>query len=465
MSATAVPVDLGTRRRIHLVGVGGAGMSAIATVLVALGHEVTGSDLKESAALERLRALGVRVSIGHDAASVAGAGLVAHSSAVKDANVELVAARDASIQVASRAELLASITRLRRTIAVSGTHGKTTTTTMLGLVLVEAGLDPSFLVGGDVNEIGTNAVWGGGPWLAVEADESDGTFLALDPAVAIVTSVEADHLDYYGSFAGLRDAFARFASLAQLGAVLCADDPVAAGLLGADVGGPARMTYGFAEGADYRILDFRGGRSSIAFDVARSGERLGRLELPVPGAHNARNATAALAAAHLAGADFDAARRALERFAGVARRFEFRGESRGVTYVDDYAHLPGEVAATLAAARAGGWSRVVAVFQPHRYSRTAALATAFADAFVDADVVVVTGIYAAGEPPVPGVSARLVLDAVAHAHPSLEAVYLPQRDELVAYLRQHLRPGDCCLSLGAGDLTSLADELLSAPVR
>jgi len=452
------PLDLGRARRVHLVGIGGAGMSAIAAVLVTMGHQVSGSDLKDGVALERLRALGVRVALGHDPANVAGAEVVAISTAIPERNVELAEARRLGLEVHTRAETLAAITAQRRTVAVSGTHGKTTTTSMLALVLVEAGLEPSFVVGGDVNEIGTNAVWGDGEWLVVEADESDGTFLALHPELALVTNVEADHLDHYGSIAALEAAFAGFMADAPGGAIVCADDPVASRLAPAGA-----TTYGFADAAELRVTGFRGGRSDIAFALERGGEVLGELALPVPGAHNAANAAGAVAAALRVGVGVDVAARALARFAGVARRFEFRGEARGVTFVDDYAHLPGEVAATLAAARRGGWRRVVCVFQPHRYSRVAALARDFGDAFGDADLVVVTGIYAAGESPPPGVSAKLVLDAVLDAHPGTHAAYLPQRSDLVAYLRRTLRPGDCCLTLGAGDLTTLPDELLAEP--
>jgi UDP-N-acetylmuramate--alanine ligase len=328
---------------------------------------------------------------------------------------------------------------------------------MLALILVEAGLSPSFLIGGEVNEIGTNASWGGGDLLVVEADESDGTFLELATEIAVVTNVEADHLDYYGSLAGLHDAFAAFTAAARQGAVVCGDDPVAVALAP-----PNSTTYGFSPDCQLRIVDFAGGRAEISFRLERNATTLGQFSLPVPGALNAQNAAAALAVAFRLGIPLDGAQRALARFAGVARRFEFRGEAGGVTFVDDYAHLPGEIAATLAAARRGGWRRIVCVFQPHRYSRTALLADSFADAFGDADVVVITGIYGAGEQPVPGVSAKLVLDAVLAAHPSTAAGYFPQRSDLTAYLRQILRPGDCCLTLGAGDLTSLPDELLAA---
>ncbi len=376
------------------------------------------------------------------------------SSAVAQSNVEVVAAKARGIPVLRRADLLAAITALRRCAAISGTHGKTTTTSMLALILLEANRAPSFLIVGDVNEIGASAAWGSGDWLVVEADESDGTFLRLGAELAVVTNVDPDHLDHYGSMEALRAAFSQFLSHARF-AVVCADHEVALGLAPRGA-----LTYGFSSHAEFQISAFSGGRSDISFELRRQGAYLGQFSLPVPGEHNALNAAAALTAAAALGVSMDAARRALARFTGVARRFAFRGEAHGITFVDDYAHLPAEVAVTLAAAKRGAFGRTVAVFQPHRYSRVAALHNDFADAFSDADVVVVTGIYAAGEPVLPGISGALVADAVRRAHPDLEVHYLPGHAELSAWLGTHLRPGDCCLTMSAGDLTTLPDELL-----
>jgi UDP-N-acetylmuramate--alanine ligase len=455
---TAPPVDLSRPRRIHLVGVGGAGMSAIASVLSAMGHVVTGSDLKSSVTTGRLAAAGVTVSIGHRPEHVGRAEIVAISTAISATNPEVVEARRLGLEVLSRAEATAAVAACRRCVAVSGTHGKTTTTSMLALILVEAGLRPSFLIGGDINEIGTNAVWDTGEWLVVEADESDGTFLALDPEVAVVTNVEADHLDYYGGFDALVAAFDRFVSDRRGGVVVGADDAVAARLgrgHGADL-------VGTAADATYRIEAFSAGRQGVSFDLATKDGRLGRISVPVMGANIARNAAVATVTALRVGAAFDDAVRAFARFAGVARRFEQRGEAGGVRFVDDYAHLPTEVRAVLEAARQTGPDRLVVVFQPHRYSRIGALGDQFADAFSDADVVVITDIFAAGEQPQPGVTGRLVADAVAAAHPGLDVRYLAGRGELRRHLESILRPGDLCLTLGAGDLTSLPDELLAA---
>ena len=448
-------LDLTVRRRIHVVGAGGAGMSAIAIVLASMGHEVTGSDLKDSAQLQRLDALGIGVVVGHRAENVGDVDAVTTSTAVPPTNPEVMAARERGIPVLPRAKTLAAITATRRTAAVAGTHGKTTTSSMLALVLVEAGLRPSFIVGGELNEIGSGAVWDEGEWLVVEADESDGTFLELHPEVAVVTSVEPDHLEHYGGFEALRASFDRFLGSSHA-RVVCADDPVAASLATHGL----TTTYGTSVSAEYRMLDVAGGRSGIGFMVEHGGEVLGEVVLPVPGLHNARNACGALVAGLCLGAPFEAGARALARYGGVARRFQFRGERGGVTFVDDYAHLPTEVRAALSAARDGGWRRVVCVFQPHRFSRTAALWADFADAFVDADVVVVTDVYAAGETPRPGVSGKLVVQAVLDAHPGSAVAYLPSRQDWAPYLARILRPGDLCLTLGAGDLTLLPDELL-----
>ena len=450
--------ELGEPRTIHLVGAGGAGMNAIGLVLAEMGHAVSGSDLRAGPGMTRLAAHGARVVIGHDAANIGSADIVAHSSAVPQGNVELVEARRRGIPVLSRAELLSGICRRKQTLAVGGTHGKTTTSSMLALCLVAAGEHPSFLVGGEVNEIGSGAVWDtAGEWFVVEADESDGTFLELGADAVVVTNVEPDHLDHYGSFDDLAAAFEKFVSRAGGPRIVCADDQQAAALA-ERVGGC--VTYGSAPGADYRITSAHSSRTGAGFELVSGTTSIGRCELPLPGLHNVANAAGALAAALELGAAASPMIDALGRFAGVARRFERRGERDGVSFIDDYAHLPSEVTAAIAAARSGGWKRIVAVFQPHRYSRTAALWQDFADSFADADQLVLTDIYAAGEVPRPGVSTELVLGAVLDSHPYASVAYLPGRAELRSYLRTSLRSGDLCLTLGAGDLTTLADEML-----
>jgi UDP-N-acetylmuramate--alanine ligase len=450
------PIDLSEPRRIHVVGVGGSGMSAIATVLVAMGHTVSGSDARDSAVLAGLRRAGVSTVVGHAAANVAGVDVVAASTAVPADNPELSAARAAGAVVLRRAETLAAICATRRTLAVGGTHGKTTTTAMLALALREAGLEPSFIVGGEVSGLGGGAAWGaGGGWFVVEADESDGTFTELGAEGVVVTNVEPDHLDHHGTFEALQEAFDRFLAEARGPRVVCADDPVAARLAAsADC-----LTYGTDPGATYRLDGVVSSRSGVAATVVHDGAELGRLEVPLPGLHNARNAAGALVAALAVGARFEDAARGLAAFAGVRRRFEHRGEVAGVTFVDDYAHLPSEVSAALEAARAGGYGRVVCVFQPHRYTRTAALWRDFATAFDDADVLAVTDVYAAGQAPLPGITGKLVVDAVLDAGPRRRVAWLPGRSDVLAWLAAELRPGDLCLTLGAGDLTTVPDEV------
>jgi UDP-N-acetylmuramate--alanine ligase len=455
----ATSLDLHSPRRIHIVGIGGAGMSAIALVLAAMGHTVTGSDLKDSPVAERLRSHGIAVAVGHRAENVGAVDAVTYSPAVSLGNAEIVAAQERSVLVLPRSQTLAAICATRRCLAVAGTHGKTTTASMLSLILVEAGMRPSFVIGADVNEVGTNAVWDQGEWLVVEADESYGTFQAITPDLALLTNVEPDHLDHYGTFDELKLAFGSFVGSATEGGVVSADDANAAAI-GLEHGS---ASVGTDEGATYGMSELTQTRSSISFTLHGPAGDLGEIKLGVPGLHNARNAAMAAGGALRAGAPFSAVQGALARFAGVTRRFEFRGEANGVTFVDDYAHLPSEVRAVLATAKAGGWDRVVAVFQPHRFSRTAALALQFGTAFADADALVVTDIYSAGEAAVPGVSGRLVADAVQAQDPRLPVTYAPGWEELRRTVASMLRPGDLCFTMGAGDLTTLPDQLTEAP--
>jgi UDP-N-acetylmuramate--alanine ligase len=451
-------LDVGEPRAIHIVGVGGAGMSAIATVLARMGHRVSGSDLKDSPTLARLRLLGVEAFAGHDARRLpAVLDAVVVSTAIPATNPEVVEARRRGLPVLRRADALSALVATKRGIAVAGSHGKTTASSMLALCLRAAGWHPSFVIGGDLNEVGTNAAYDEGEWLVVEADESDGTFLELAPEVALVTNVEPDHLDHYGGFDALVDAFDRFLTGIVGARVVCADDPVARELATRH----SATTYGWDDAATYRLMGYAGGRHGSRFTLHRRDHELGVVELPVPGRHNALNATGAAAVALELGVGFDAVARALRGFGGVARRFQFRGEVDGVTLVDDYAHLPGEVAAALRTAREGEWRRVVAIFQPHRYTRTARLWRDFADAFVDADQVVLTDIYAAGEAPQPGVSGRLLVNAVLDAHPSASVAYLPRHADVVTHALHLARAGDVVLTLGAGDLTTVPDAWLT----
>lgn len=450
------PVDLAHPRRIHVVGVCGTGMSAYALALARAGHRVTGSHEAPSSVEDRLVRSGVAVHIGHRAGNVpADAELVAASTASPPDHVELVEARRRGIPVLRRAELLSSLCALRRTLAVAGTHGKTTTTALTALALRGTGRHPSFVVGADVPSIDHGAWWDERDDLfVVEADESDGTFLALPRDLAVVTSVEPDHLGTYGgppTFEGLLDAFGSFVAETPGPVVVCLDDPGAASLRRRR---PDATTFGAAPGSSFRITDVMVDRLRSTFTVTHPGGTTA-VELPVPGAYNVANATAALAATVLVGGDIDRAAKALAGFGGVHRRFQQRGRVGGVTVVDDFAHLPGEVASVLRAARAGGWPRVVAVFQPHRYSRTEELHQQFSHAFDEADVLVVTDVYSASEPPRPGVTGRLVADA--SGHPAV--TYVEDRTALADVVAEMVRPGDLLLTIGAGDITDLAGEL------
>jgi UDP-N-acetylmuramate--alanine ligase len=457
-SESRAELDLSQPRRVHIVGIAGAGMSAIALVLARMGHTVSGSDIKNAAVLERLTAAGVEVHVGNRAEYVPlDADAVVYSTAIPRRNVELVAAAERGIAVLHRSAALAALAATRRTVAVAGSHGKTTSASMLALILRSAGWSPSFVIGGEVNEVGSNAAFGEGDWLVVEADESDGTFLHLSPEAALVTNIEPDHLDHYGDFAALVRAFEQFVASVEGPVVCCADDDVAARIARER---PAIRTYGKAAGAHYRILDevvdARGCRFTLEVDGTRTA-------MAVPaGVKASTNAAGATAIALELGVDIEAAVRALAGFGGVARRFQYRGERDGVTFIDDYAHLPTEVGSAIAAARQGPWNRVVVVFQPHRYTRTASIGPHFGDSFSGADTLVLTDVYPAGETPIPGVSGRVILRAVLDRHPSLPVVYLPRRADLLAVPARYARAGDLVLTLGAGDLTTMPDEWLGA---
>ncbi|HYP24237.1 MAG TPA: UDP-N-acetylmuramate--L-alanine ligase [Actinomycetota bacterium] len=442
---------------VHFVGIGGAGMSAIAKVLLERGVTVSGSDLKASRPATLLEAMGARVAIGHDAAHVSGADVVVVSSAIPERNPELRAARDAGLRVAGRGEALAAVLRDQRSIVVAGTHGKTTTTSMIVSVLRAAGRDPTYLVGGGLNDAGTNAKSGRDDLAVAESDESDGSFLLLRPAIAVVTNVEPDHVDYWESEEALLAAFEQFVASTDPSGTVVAPAAQPEVVAWAQEGPAAHVTFG--EGGDVAATSVRFGSGEVAFDLEADGERH-PVHLRVPGHHNVMNALAAAAACRAAGLPVAEVAAGLGEYRGVERRWHMRGEARGVTVIDDYAHHPTEVSATLGAARPGPWGRVVAVFQPHRYSRTRAFAGEFGASFAGADRVVVTDVYGAGEEPVPGVTGKLVADAVCRAFPGRPVAYLPHRDELVAYLAATSKPGDAVLTLGAGDVTAVGEELL-----
>ena len=454
--------------RVHLIGIGGAGMSGIARILLARGAEVSGSDAKQSRTVLALQALGARVAVGHDAAHLPDPpATVVVSTAIRPTNPELVAATERGLEVVHRAQALAALTAGRRLAAVTGTAGKTSTTSMLTVALQHCGLDPSFAIGGDLAASGSGAHEGSGDVFVAEADESDASFLAFTPRVAVVTNVEADHLDHYGSPAAYTAAFEAFLDRIVPGGALvsCLDDPGAAALAEtARARGIRVLGYGRAAGAAARLTDFRpdgaGARVALRHDPDGSGGVEHLLRLRVPGEHMALNALAALLAAVELGAEPEAVLAGLADFDGVRRRFEFRGRAAGVAVYDDYAHHPSKVAAQLRAAREvqAGRGRVVVAFQPHLYSRTREFAGAFGAALGLADEVVVLQVYGAREDPEPGVSGALVADAV--TLPAERVHYVPRWEEVPAVVAGVARRGDLVITMGAGDVTVLAPEIL-----
>jgi len=448
-------------QQIHFVGIGGVGMSGIAEVLLTLGYRVTGSDMKRGEAIERLERLGAKVFTGHEPAHVEGAHVVVYSSAVARDNVEVQVARQRGIPVIPRAEMLAELMRLKYGIAIAGTHGKTTTTSMVAAVLGAGGFDPTVVVGGRVHGLGTNARLGQGEFLVAEADESDGSFLKLSPTIAVVTTVDAEHLDHYADLDAIRAAFLAFVNKVPFygAAVLCLDQPNIQQMIPAVE--KRVVTYGLESGAHLtaRRLQFSG--ISSQFEVVQRGRVLGQAFLQAPGRHNVLNALAAVAVGLDLEVPFTCIQQALAGFSGVQRRFQVRGEAQGVLVVDDYAHHPAEIRATLAAAKAGFDRRVITVFQPHRYSRTLHLRQEFLTAFYQSDVLLVMDIYPAGEAPLPGIHARDLADGIA-AHGHREVLYMDgDRGGIVDYLCESTRPGDLVLTLGAGDVGQLGAEVLA----
>jgi UDP-N-acetylmuramate--alanine ligase len=437
---------------IHFVGIGGIGMSGIAEVLLNLGYHVSGSDVRETEVTRRLRTLGGRIAIGHDGAHVRESDVVVVSSAVRPDNPEVRNARERRIPVIARAEMLGELMRVKDGVAVAGSHGKTSTTTMVASILAHAGLDPTAIIGGVAKAFGSNARLGQGEVLVAEADESDGSFRHLFPMVAVITNIDREHLDHYGSEAALREAFVDFANKVPFYGlvVICADNPVAAAL--APDLQKRHVTYGL-EGGDYRGEILRAGPDGTRLKVTVHAKARGEITVRMPGVHYAQNALAALAVADVFGVSFQDYGEALASFGGVDRRFSVRGEAGGVLVIDDYGHHPTEIAATIAAARLFG-RRLVVAFQPHRYSRTRDLLADFAPSLSGADEVVLTDIYSAGEAPISGVTSEALLATfdgkVTHA----------PRKALCEALASRLRPGDLLLTLGAGDITQVSAEIL-----
>ena len=457
---------LGRTRRIHFVGIGGIGMSGIAELLANLGYAVSGSDEKSTGVTERLATLGIRIAIGHDPVNVGDADVVVTSSAVRAANPEVREAARRQIPVIPRAEMLAELMRLRFSIAVAGSHGKTTTTSMIALVLERAGLDPTAVIGGRLSAFGSNARLGRGELMVAEADESDRSFLKLFPTIAVMTNIDHEHLENYGGFDDLQQAFVDFANKVPFygGVVACADDPQ----LRAALPRVTRriVTYGLDSDADISAVDPTSAPFSVSATITRRvshaepRQSIGRLALHVPGRHNLQNALAAVAVGLELGLPFERIARGLEEFRGAERRFEVRGEPNGILVVDDYGHHPTEIAAVVAAAKTLG-RRIVIAFQPHRYTRTAALMDEFGPSLAGADAVVLTDIYSAGEDPIPGVTIAELAERVRRTgQPQVEIAHT--LSDVVEALARIARPGDVVLTLGAGSIGSVAASLLDA---
>jgi UDP-N-acetylmuramate--alanine ligase len=447
-------------QKLHFIGIGGIGMSGIAELLLNLGYHVSGSDLKQSQATERLGSLGGEIHIGHSPANIKDANVVIISSAVHADNIEVIEARKLQIPIIPRAEMLAELMRLKYGIAIAGSHGKTTTTSMIATVLVNGGFDPTAVIGGRLNAFGSNAKLGNGDFLVAEADESDGSFLKLSPAVAVVTNIDREHLDYYENLSKIQDAFVTFANKVPFygTAILCFDDPGVRSIIPKI--GRRVVTYGTDDQSDLTAsrIEFLNFGSSC--QVQYKGIPLGILRLCVPGKHGILNALAAVATGLELEIPFHKIAAALESFQNADRRFQVRGEKRGVLVVDDYGHHPTEIIATLRAARQACNRRIVAIFQPHRYTRMQALEEDFARAFDDADFLVVLPIYAAGEQPIPGISAeRLIARIKGLGHP--EAVYADDFSKAQQILKDALCEGDLLLTLGAGDVWRVGEEYLS----
>ena len=450
---------------VHFIGIGGIGMSGIAEVLHNLGHKVQGSDQSDSANVQRLREKGIEVFVGHKAENLGDAEVVVVSTAIKKTNPELIAAREKLLPVVRRAEMLAELMRFRNAIAIGGTHGKTTTTSLVATLLEAGGLDPTVINGGIINAYGTNARMGEGEWMVVEADESDGTFLKLPADVAVVTNIDPEHLDHYGNFDAVRAAFRQFVENVPFYGfgVMCLDHPEVQAMV-SKIEDRKVVTYGENPQADARLVDLTAGGGGSKFKVVIRDRKAGTtheiadLALPMPGRHNASNATAAIAVAHALGVSDDAIRKAMAGFGGVKRRFTKTGEWNGVTVIDDYGHHPVEIAAVLKAARDSYTGKVIAVVQPHRYTRLQSLFEEFCTCFNDADAVVVADVYAAGEAPIDGIDRDHFVEGL-RAHGHREVVPLPAAPELAGIVKRLARSGDLVVCLGAGNITQWAYAL------
>ena len=448
-------------QHIHLVGIGGSGMNGIAEVLLNLGYKVSGSDMNETDVIQRLRNAGGHITIGHSSSNIKGAQVVVISSAVSAHNIEVVAARSASIPVIQRAEMLAELMRLKYGIAIAGAHGKTTTTSMISSILASAGLDPTVVIGGKLNSLGSNAKLGQSEFLVAEADESDGSFLKLSPTIAIVTNIDAEHLDYYHDIETIRKTFLNFINKVPFYGVsiLCADDANIRSILHAVE--KRYITYGINNRADITVADIEMMSGRSKFRVLYNGMDMGKFELSLPGIHNISNALSGIGVAVELDINIDEVKKALRDFSGVERRFQIVGkiDPQDILVVDDYGHHPTEIKATLSAAKAGWGRRTVVLFQPHRYTRTRDLMNEFALAFGNADLLVVTDIYPAGEKPVEGVSAEKLFNTIIeHGHKNV--LFVPDKKNIPEKVKELMRPGDMVITLGAGDIWKVGREII-----
>lgn len=457
-----IPFDIGT---VHFVGIGGIGMSGIAEVMHNLGYNVQGSDISANPNVDRLQGLGIKVMIGQVAENVADAQVLVVSTAIKADNPEVVEARARSIPVVRRAEMLAELMRLKWCVSVAGTHGKTTTTSMVATVLETAGIDPTVINGGIINSYGTNARLGEGGWMVVEADESDGTFVKLPATIAVVTNLDAEHLDFYGTFEAEKEAFKTFLERVPFygAAVLCVDHPEVQGLI-ANIQDRKFITYGLSAQADVQAVNITPSAGAVTFDVrlrALAGQEARVIEgitLPMPGDHNIQNALAAICVGLEMYVDDETLRKAFESFGGVKRRFTKTGEANGVTVIDDYGHHPVEISAVLKAARESFEGKVIAVAQPHRYTRLESLFEEFCTCFNDADVVLVAPVYEAGEQPIDGFNRDSLAEGIrTHGHRLVDVVGGP--DDLAGIVQKYAEPGDAVICLGAGSITKWAHDL------
>ncbi|MBI5599860.1 MAG: UDP-N-acetylmuramate--L-alanine ligase [Deltaproteobacteria bacterium] len=448
----------GRIKKIHFVGIGGSGMNGIAEVLLNMGYKVSGSDLKANDVTRRLASLGAAIYEGHKKENLNDADCVVYSSAVKMDNPEIIEARRRQIPIIPRAEMLAELMRMKYGIAVAGTHGKTTTTSMIASVLARAGFDPTVVTGGKLNSIGSNAVLGGGDFLVAEADESDGSFLKLSPTIAVATNIDREHMDHYRDMEEVKKAFLDFINKVPFYGcgVVCLDHPVIRELLPSIA--RRHITYGLSAQADVRASAISQNGVRTSFDVALAGTSPGRLTINLPGRHNVLNALAAYAVGRELEIGVEAIREGLEEFKGVERRFQIKGSAGGIMVVDDYGHHPVEIQAVLRSIKDGWEKRVITVFQPHRYSRTADLFMEFIPAFNDADAVILTDVYAAGEERIAGADSRKLSLAIGeHGHKDVS--YIPVLSDIPAHLEKILKPGDVVLTLGAGDVWKVADEI------